>query len=393
MSRQKKYSRRERFYSALISALCLCAVVLVIAIVVDNQFNPVIDAQPETTRQPVISDATPKPLTLKLELPPTVAPEATDVPEAAPTPVPKAAYEFLPVYTRANTEEKVIAITLDGCTNAGHLKTVMERVHSMGGKLTLFPYGQSTMKDGMAELIRIAVNQLGWEVENRTWSNQLVYKMSSSDMATEIWSADMAVDYALNMDYDMHLFRMRGGSGAVDVRTHEYLKQLGYDGIVNWAVSGSVLSSDTLHNRLNPGYIYHFDFDNESLTKLLSFMEFAIDRGYRCVTVNELLGFPANRCVEPEEAILSRILPLPEAYDPIYVDHKIGDRAWQVLLIQTRLGELGYLDPEGADGIYGEGTSSAVSQFQVQCGLLGTGVATAETQEILFSDEAPAKNG
>ena len=393
MSRQKKYSRRERFYSVLISALCLCAVVLVIAIVVDYKFNPVIDAQPENTRQPVISDATPKPLTLKLELPPTAAPEATDAPEATPTPAPKADYEFLPVYTRADTEEKVIAITLDGCTNAGHLRTVMERVHAMGGKLTLFPYGQSTMKDGMAELIRIAVNQLGWEVENRTWSNQLIYKMSSSDMATEIWSADMAVDYALNMDYDMHFFRMRGGSGAVDVRTHEYLKQLGYDGIVNWAVSGSALSSDSLHNRLNPGYIYQFDFDNESLTKLLSFMEFAIERGYRCVTVNELLGFPANSCVESEESILSRTLPLPEDYDTIYVDHKIGDRAWQVLLIQTRLGELGYLDPSGADGIYGEGTSSAISQFQVQCGLLGTGVATAETQEILFSANAPAKNG
>lgn len=392
MSRRKKYSRRERFYSVLISALCLCAVVLVVAIAVDYKFGPTIDVPVKSTRQPVISDATPEPLTLRLELPPTQAPEATAAPEATPEPEKTAAaYEFLPIYTKVQTEEKVIAVTLDGMSNVENVTAALQQVHAAGGKLTLFPFGQSTMKDGMAALLQTVVLELGWQVENRTWSDQLIYKLPGQDMATEIWTADMAVDYALNKNYDMRFFRMRGGSGAVDVRTHEYLKQLGYDGIVNWAVSGTTRSSDALFNRLEPGYIYQFDSDKESLEKMVSFVKFAIERGYRCVTVNELLGLPANECTDPEEAILAQSLPLPEAYAPAYVDHKIGDRAWQVLLIQSRLGELGYLDPEGADGIYGEGTSSAISQFQVQCGLLGTGVATAETQEMLFSADAPAK--
>ena len=160
---------------------------------------------------------------------------------------------------------------------------------------------------------------------------------------------------------------------------------------MNWTVSGSDASGEYLRSHLKPGYIYQFDSGKESLSKMVDFVAFAIDKGYRCVTVNELLGFEPNSCTEPTDSILSRTLPAPEPYETVYVDHKIGDRAWQVLLIQTRLSELGYLLPDDADGIFGEGTSAAISQFQARCGMLGTGVATAETQERLFASDAPVK--
>lgn len=389
MSRQKT-SRRERFYSVIISALCLCAVVLVVAIVVDYKFSPAEDVQAKAMAKPIVS-ATVEPLTLRVELPPTQAPEGEAGVTPEPTEEPAPTYDFLPVYTRVETEEPVIAVTLDGCGNVANTKLAAQKVHEAGGKLTLFPYGQSVMKEGMSDLLKVLVLELGWQVENRTWSDGLIYQMASSAMATEIWSADLAVDYALNMDYGMHLFRMRGGSGAVDVRTHEYLKQLGYDGIAGWTVSGTDASGEYLRSHLKPGYIYQFDSGKESLSKMVDFVAFAIGKGYRCVTVNELLGLEPNSCTEPADSIMSRTLPVPEAYENVYVDHKIGDRAWQVLLIQTRLSELGYLLPDDADGIFGEGTSAAISQFQARCGMLGTGVASVETQERLFASDAPVK--
>ena len=94
----------------------------------------------------------------------------------------------------------------------------------------------------MDDIIRSCVRDLGFEVENRTWSNGQLYRLSETELAVEIWSADIAVDYVLGLDYDMHFFRMYGGSGARDTRTHAYLKQLGYDAIVTWTVSASTTS-------------------------------------------------------------------------------------------------------------------------------------------------------
>ena len=71
------------------------------------------------------------------------------------------------------------------------------------------------------------------------------------------------------------------------------------------------------------------------------------------------------------------------------VEMRLGDRSWQVLLIQQRLEALGYLAAGSADGVFGDGTSSAISQFQAVSGLLGTGVASTETQNRLFADDAP----
>ena len=125
------------------------------------------------------------------------------------------------------------------------------------------------------------------------------------------------------------------------------------------------------------------------MKKMISFMKFAQEQGYRMVTLNELLGYEENAYQPAQESILTQTLPMLEDYENVYVQLKVGDRAWQVFLIQSRLVELGYLAADGADGVFGESTSSAISKFQAQCGLMGTGVATTQTQIELFADDAP----
>ncbi len=91
---------------------------------------------------------------------------------------------------------------------------------------------------------------------------------------------------------------------------------------------------------------------------------------------------------EMQAILFSNRAPTYESVESDYVDLEKNDSGVQVLYMQQRLKELGYLSGS-ADGDYGSMTEKAVSAFQQQVGLPATGRATAETQEVLFSSNAP----
>ncbi len=66
-----------------------------------------------------------------------------------------------------------------------------------------------------------------------------------------------------------------------------------------------------------------------------------------------------------------------------------GEGVYAVYSLQQRLIQLGYLTGS-ADGKFGTGTEAAVRAFQAASGLEATGIATVETQELLFSDLSDA---
>lgn len=67
--------------------------------------------------------------------------------------------------------------------------------------------------------------------------------------------------------------------------------------------------------------------------------------------------------------------------------YRVGDYGDKVLEIQTRLAELGYYDAE-LTGFYGEVTEAAVTAFQLNNGLYGTGEVEEDTLAILLSENA-----
>lgn len=66
-----------------------------------------------------------------------------------------------------------------------------------------------------------------------------------------------------------------------------------------------------------------------------------------------------------------------------------GDVGYEVAVLQTRLKELSYYDKTVVD-TFANGTYNALRSFQSQNGLKADGVATAETQRLLFSTAAKA---
>lgn len=409
MSR-KSNNRHDRFFTAVISLLCVCAVVLVLAIVVQSGLN----SQDEVAVQAMADDpaSTHEPLTV-VSIDSQITP-TPDPLESTPTPAPtQEPFELLPVYSKADTRERVIAITLDDCSNLEALQYAAKAAVYYDAKLTLLPVATHLLQQKNMEALQYCVFNLGFQVENRTLTNSTLYGLNDFNMAKEIWSADLAVDYALNRDYSMHLLRPKGGQGLDDPRTHAYLKQLGYDGFLTWTVSGTDTGVEKLKSSLEPGNIYLFNCTKKDVVKLAGFMEFAKSRGYKIVTVNELLGFEENACTVPEDDLMSRTMPELADFTAPTTIYSEGDRSNGVYKLQVMLQKLGYLtDPDAAtpspveggtpaptffldavmattglaDGVYGAGTSEAIIKVQAAYGLPCTGVATVETQQLILKE-------
>lgn len=71
---------------------------------------------------------------------------------------------------------------------------------------------------------------------------------------------------------------------------------------------------------------------------------------------------------------------------------KVGSKGQEVKKMQTRLKELGFYN-SGIDGDYGNKSKEAVKKFQAKNGLNQDGIASIETLELLYSDEAISKDG
>jgi peptidoglycan hydrolase-like protein with peptidoglycan-binding domain len=76
---------------------------------------------------------------------------------------------------------------------------------------------------------------------------------------------------------------------------------------------------------------------------------------------------------------------LAEDYHVLSNGSSDGEGVFSVYSLQQRLIELGFLTGS-PDGKFGAGTETAVRAFQSANGLDATGIATVETQELLFSD-------
>ena len=305
----------------------------------------------------------------------------------APIPTPEAE-GYLPVFSKGETTQKVIAITVDDCNQTENLRQIVQCAIDNGGKLTILPIGQNLERESLREVIRYAYEN-GMELENHTYTHPAFYRMTTDEMAWEIYMNNRAVSETLGVDYQMHFMRTRGGDNRHDLRTHQYMEKMGYYGMAHWTLSGSSSSVAELKSELAPGNIYLFHTTDNDLGKLLGFIPYATQQGYRLVTLNEMFGLPEN-----ETAPLSEMnMPEPDAY--VIPEYKLLDKkhsyVYDVYLLQQRLIELGWLDGT-ADGVYGDDTYMAVGYFQKAIGMQPNGNATPETQEALYKDDAPRSN-
>jgi peptidoglycan/xylan/chitin deacetylase (PgdA/CDA1 family) len=334
-------------------------------------------------------EASAEPTTAEPTAAPTEAPAPKVTPKylvVMPTPI---AEGYLPIFEKAETNEKIIAVTVDDFYQFQNARDLIDLAVDNGAKLTLFPLGKNVVRKELKDTLRYAY-ACGMEIENHTYEHRPLYRMNDKAMARQVYNQCLAVDYALGVEYQEHFFRPPGGDGCEDQRTHEYIRQLGMYGVADWTVSGSDKDIDEILDSLAPGNIYLFHTTDLDMEKLRRFIPAAMEAGYTLVTLNEMFGLPDNEVAELKTPVKEHEIPAPEAFALTPRTYGKGDYAWQANLIQQRLVELGYLR-EKPDGIYGDGTARAVGNFQNANCLTVTGRADPATQDILFSEDAKPK--
>ncbi len=347
------------------------------------------------TAEPIQPTDTPQPTDVPTEIPteiPTQEPTAVPaevVSSALVTPSPENAQKlasavrpdvvegFLPVCDGSVTQDKVYAITIDDCNQPDNLRKMVDLIASYGGHATIFPIGENVE---MCKKVLKSAWEQGFEIENHTWSHCGLYNVDDDEMAAQIWRQNAAVSEALGVDYQMHFLRPRGGDNRYDQRTHAYMRQLGYYGIAYWTQVGLKVSAKYLDNHAQPGNIILYHTTDEDLQQLSELVPRLSKEGYTFVTLNELYGLPAN-----ETAPLSDHSQVP-ALAPYTRFNQIlrrEDYLHDVLLVQQRLSELGYLN-ENYNGYYGKDTEKAVRAFQQDNGLQADGLCGQATWNALF---------
>ncbi len=91
---------------------------------------------------------------------------------------------------------------------------------------------------------------------------------------------------------------------------------------------------------------------------------------------------------EQMDSVISEIIEERPA-DPPQDAYKYGDDHTEVMVIQTRLMELGYMGEDEPSYYYGPTTTESVTNFQKKCGLTADGITGEETYKRLFSKDAP----
>lgn len=300
-----------------------------------------------------------------------------------PTPI---AEGYFPIFEKAETNEKIIAITVNDFFQFENAREIIDLAVVNGALLTLFPIGKNAVREELRGTFRYAY-ECGMEIENHTYEHRPLYKMNDKAMARQVYLQCRAVDYALGVAYQQHFFRPMGGDGRDDQRTHAYIGQLGMYGIAHWSISGSDTDVDQLLDTLAPGHIYLFHTTDEDTEKLRRFIPAAVEEGYALVTLNQMFGLPENEVSELITPVGACEIPQLAPFAQTPRTYRKGDYIWQVNLIQKRLKELGYLHGK-SDGIYGGATARAVGNFQKDNHLTVTGKADPTTQEALFSEDA-----
>ena len=292
---------------------------------------------------------------------------------------------YLPVFKNAARDDKVIAITVDDCFQTENLKEIVALADGVGGKLTIFPIGNLLKRQALQDVIK-AAHANGHEIENHTWSHDGLYNFSDADLATHIFDQDRAVDLVLGINYHTHFLRPRGGDDRNDLRTHSYIRQLGYYGIAHWSVSGAA-DLEKLKKSLASGAVYLFHCTDLDLEKLREFIPYAAGQGYTLVTFNDMFGYEKNE-EEPltDDPTTRTVIPLAP-YTRDYKTIQATTYDYAAYEVQAALIEKGFLTGE-PDGVYGPGTAKSAANWQATAGYPGDGVLTPEQQKKLLGIEA-----
>lgn len=203
--------------------------------------------------------------------------------------------KMLPVIYRKKNEEKKIAITIDDCLQPDNMREIMKLAEKHKIGLTFFPKGDNIKKN--ADLWR-EVYEKGFEIENHSYAHVNVSKLKTADqLRAAIVNSEKALNEALGVNYQMRCFRCPTGDGMNSEKLHKMLRELGYEAVASWGLSGTRKAEDTI-KMAQGGQIILFHSTDSDLARLKKVIPGLINKGFELVTVNDLYDKGPNKVTE-----------------------------------------------------------------------------------------------
>lgn len=287
---------------------------------------------------------------------------------------------------RAETDRKLVALTFDDGPDQTQTPRNLKALQQSGAAATFFVLGK--LVDQLPQVTQ-AIQAAGSEIANHSYDHPWLTRQGYAGVASQLGrTREAAARAGVTMTA---LFRPP--YGAFDETVLGAAAGSGYRYNVLWDIDpsdyrqppASTIISHVLAN-LRPGSIVVLhDWVRQTADALPGLLSALSARGYRAVTVSELLGAPAPAPEPPGPNPPGPNPPGPNPSDPPYqpsqcrtlqvrTPYLSGD---DVRAVQNALGDRGW-DPGTADGVYGPQTSAAVRRFQMSRGLRVTGVVGAE---------------
>ena len=268
-----KKRKRKIDYNRLTTAIMvLLIIVLVVAILCYRQSRK--NAEPEIINKTPAFMGTPG-------VSASAAPTAKPVADLRPQP---AAEGFLPVFYQANTEELVVAITIDECGSETQMKSILASAAEYNAHLTFFPTGTEIAAN---EELWAAAFLGGHEIENHTMTGARLAGLDAESLIGEIDGQTDLVREVIGAEYASHFLRTDDLEDDTDAALHALLSERGYMGIARWAQKTPANFSSVA-----PGQILSYTASDAETLKTV--MRILSENGYRMVTLNELFAYPEN---------------------------------------------------------------------------------------------------
>lgn len=201
---------------------------------------------------------------------------------------------LLPVFRRANTNEKIVAIVVDTFDSAQNIDTLLGLAGTFGAKITFVPTGVE-LKQYPNSWVNVAF--AGHEIENHTLDNTRLSTLADEDKAENILEQTEILKSYIGQHYTPHFLSTNDLEDDADPFLHSWLQGSGYMGIIRW--DERMPSS---FDKVQPGAILNYPLTDAGLKALSNAIPVLEENGYRMVTMNELFMYPDNMSVSPETA-------------------------------------------------------------------------------------------
>lgn len=208
---------------------------------------------------------------------------ATPEPQLRPT---AEANGLLPIYYNANTQKRMVALTVQGITNYNDLDRLLGVLGTYNAKATFFLNGSDLVN--YSSMWPAAVLG-GHEIESCGLSETGLAAMNATELASNIDGFTANLRQLIGVEYNPHFFRPAEMSDYDNARLHNALSKRGYYGIASWSVA-----SPSGMEQIAPGQVIAINLASYGVQRLTDMLAALEANGYSVVTLNRLFDYPEN---------------------------------------------------------------------------------------------------